>query len=116
MDYLHVDDLLVFATHGHYEPEWSKEQRFLVSLRVGFDSTAGSASDTLSDTIDYDALKNAVHDVLAADRRYLVEKLASDIAERILTNPRAHEATVTIKKLDVWENGVPGVTITRRNT
>lgn len=113
MDYLHIDDLLVVATHGHYEPEWSKEQRFLVSLRVGFDSAAGSASDVLSDTIDYDALKAAVQDVLAADHRYLIEKLAADIAGRILMDSRALEATVTIKKLDVWDNGVPGVTIIR---
>lgn len=113
MDYLRIDDLLVSATHGHYEPERSKEQRFLVSLRVGFDSHAAGNSDALADTIDYDALKEIVRDVLAADPRYLIEKLAADIAERILADRRALEAAVTIQKLDVWENGVPGVTITR---
>ncbi|MDB5266150.1 MAG: dihydroneopterin aldolase [Parcubacteria group bacterium] len=113
MDFLHIDDLLVSATHGHYEPEWSREQRFLISLRVGFDSRPAGNTDTLADTIDYDALKKAVNDILAADRRYLIEKLANDIAEQILTDGRALEVTVTIKKLDVWENGVPGVTITR---
>lgn len=113
MDFLHIDDLLVSATHGHYEPEWSTEQRFLVSLRVGFDSNAAGKSDALDDTIDYDVLKKIVQEVLAADRRYLIERLATDIAEGILADPRAKEAVVTIKKLDVWENGVPGVTITR---
>jgi dihydroneopterin aldolase len=113
MDFLHIDDLLVSATHGHYEPEWSREQRFLISLRIGFDSHTAGSSDALADTIDYDALKKIVQEVLANDRRYLIEKLASDIAERILAEQRALEATVTIKKLDVWENGVPGVTITR---
>jgi dihydroneopterin aldolase len=113
MDFLHIDDLTVSATHGHYEPEWSTEQRFRISLRVGFDSHRAGDTDTLVDTIDYDALKKTVQDVLAADRRYLIEKLANDIAARILTDARSLEVTVTIKKLDIWENGVPGVTITR---
>ncbi|HEV7121419.1 MAG TPA: dihydroneopterin aldolase [Candidatus Paceibacterota bacterium] len=113
MDHLHIDDLLVSATHGHYEAEWSTEQRFRISLRVGFDSHAAGKTDTLADTIDYDALKEIVQGVLAADRRYLIEKLAADIAERILRDQRALEAMVTIRKLDAWENGVPGVTITR---
>lgn len=113
MDFLHIEDLVVEATHGHYEKEWSKEQRFLISLRVGFDSHAAGKSDALTDTIDYDVLKKEVHEALAADRRYLIEKLADDIAERILKDQRALEVTVTIKKLDVWDNGIPGVTITR---
>jgi dihydroneopterin aldolase len=113
MDYLHIDDLLVQATHGHYEPEWSNEQRFLVSLRVGFESAQAGKYDALADTIDYDALRDIVEETLADERRFLIEKLANEIADRILKDERALEASVTIKKLDVWDNGVPGVTITR---
>lgn len=113
MDYLHIDSLTVDATHGHYEHEWSREQRFDVALKVGFVSKASGESDALRDTIDYDDLKRIVLETLSGKRRYLVEKIAEEIAQRILLDERAKEATVSIRKLEAWDNGVPGVIITR---
>lgn len=113
MDRIHIDSLTVDGTHGHYEQEWSREQRFDVSLSVGVDARASSKSDALSDTIDYDDLKRIVFEVFKGARHYLIEALAEEIATRILLDERALEATITIRKLEVWDNGVPGVTITR---
>ena len=113
MDYLHIDSLTVAATHGHYAHEWSREQSFDVALKVGFESGASGATDALTDTIDYDDLKRIVLDTLSGERRYLVEALAEKIASRILEDERAKEVTVTIRKLEAWDDGVPGVTITR---
>ena len=113
MDYVHIDKLLVSATHGHYEAEWSKEQKFEVSLKAGYASSEAGMSDDLATAIDYDFLKVAVTDTLSGTRRFLVEKLAEEIAERILTHVQVHEVSVTIKKLEIWDNGIPGTTITR---
>jgi len=113
MDYLHIDSLTIDATHGHYEHEWSREQSFDVALKVGFESKTSGDTDTLADTIDYDDLKRIVTETLSGKRRYLVEKIAEEIAQRILEDERAKEVTVTIRKLEAWDNGVPGVTITR---
>lgn len=114
MDYIHIDSFTVGGIHGHYEHEWSREQSFEVSLKAGFEGKKPGATDTLADTIDYDDLKKAIEETLKGKRRYLVEKLAEEIAEKVLMDSRILEITVTIRKLEAWENGVPGVTITRR--
>jgi len=113
MDYLHIDSLTIGATHGHYEHEWSREQSFDVSLKVGFHSQVSGGTDTLNDTIDYDDLKKIVLDTFGGARRFLVEKIAEEILTTILEDARAHEAAITIRKLEAWDDGVPGVTITR---
>ncbi len=114
MDYLTVDGLLVQGAHGHYEHERTKEQEFVVCLRVGAHLLRAGQSDSLIDTIDYDALKRIVNETFSRESRYLIESLANTIAERILTETPALEVRVTIKKTQVWDNGVPGVVVTRR--
>lgn len=114
MDYLTIDGLTVRGAHGYYEAERQKEQSFLVSLTVGLHLRTPGQSDSLTDTIDYDSLKRIVDEVFAKETRYLVESLAETIAERILAETRALEVTISLQKPEVWESGIPGVTITRK--
>ena len=114
MDYITVDALRVSASHGHYEHERKTEQEFLVTLRVGYESRPAGASDQLADTIDYDDLRRIVHETFAGAQRYLVERLAEDIATEILKDDRATEVRISIQKTAVWPDGVPGVEITRK--
>lgn len=114
MDYLTIDSLTVRGAHGHYDHERSREQEFSVSLTVGTHLLRAGQSDALKDTIDYDTLKSIVEETFASESRYLIESLAETIARRILARTPALEATVSIRKTAVWDNGVPGVTITRK--
>jgi len=114
MDYLTVEGLTVYGAHGHYDHERTREQEFQVSLKVGAHLVRAGQSDALTDTIDYDDLKRIVLETFAKESRYLIESLAETIAERILATTFASEATVSIQKKAVWDNGVPGVIITRR--
>ena len=113
MDYITIDTLSIRAAHGHYEHERKVEQEFVVSLRVGIDARPAGASDTLSDTIDYDVLRTVTEEVFQSKPHYLVEKLAEEIAQKILNGTSAKEVTITIQKTAVWPNGVPGISITR---
>ena len=63
MDYITIDDLRINAAHGHYERERQVEQEFLIFLRVGVDATSAPESDMLSDTIDYDHLREIVENI-----------------------------------------------------
>ena len=114
MDHISIDSLTVYGAHGHYDHERTREQEFEVSLRVGTHLARAGHSDALSDTIDYDGLKRIVESTFVAESRYLIESLANTIAERILAETPALEVTITIKKKAVWDNGVPGITITRK--
>lgn len=114
MDYLTIEELRVSGAHGHYDHERTKEQEFLVSLSVGLRLKRAGQSDALMDTIDYDVLKRIVLETFARESRYLIESLAEEILERILKETPALEASISIRKTEVWDNGVPGVTLTRR--
>lgn len=113
MDYIHIDGLRVKGKHGHYVRERRGAQEFEVSLRVLTELGKAGKSDKLRDSINYADLKLIVEDVFAAAPRYLLESLAEEIAKKVLKDKRAKEVTVTIKKLAIWKNGVPGVTIIR---
>lgn len=113
MDRIHIDDLVVHGVHGYYEHEWTTSQRFTVSLSVGIDAADAGSHDVLAETIDYDMLRSIVEAVFASSRMALIETLAERIAADILADVRAHDVHISIRKLDAWDNGVPGVTITR---
>ena len=114
MDYLTIDGLTVQGAHGYYEHERQQEQSFVVTLRVGTHLRTSGQSDALGDTIDYDVLKRIVQETFAQETRYLVESLAETIAERILAQTPALEVTISIQKPEVWESGIPGVTLARK--
>lgn len=113
MDYIHIDNLSFAGKHGYYEHERKVEQEFLVSVRLGFDTTKAGDTDNLEDTLDYQWVKDIVRRTLEGGSRYLIEKLANEIATLIQEDSRILSVEVTIKKTAVWDNGVPGVTIRR---
>ncbi|MBA3789525.1 dihydroneopterin aldolase [Patescibacteria group bacterium] len=113
MDYLTIDDLHILGAHGHYEHERKNQQEFLIALRVGFDAKRAAKSDTLTDTIDYDALRTIIEEIFTGETHYLLERLAEDIAQKILHETIAQEVSISIQKTVVWPNGIPGVSLTR---
>ncbi len=113
MDYVTLEHFKICGIHGCKTKERKLEQEFEVSLIVGCDIHAAGTSDKLPDTIDFDFLRSTVEKVFASKSYYLVEALAEDIAALILTDARAKEVTVTIKKNAVWPDAIPGIRITR---
>ncbi|MBU6323447.1 MAG: dihydroneopterin aldolase [Patescibacteria group bacterium] len=113
MDRISIEDFRVRAAHGCREHEGKVSQEFVVSLAVGTDMAVAGKSDTLADTLDFDFLKRAITDAFALPRHFLIESLAEEIAGRVLKDSRAREVTVSIRKTEVWENGIPGVEIVR---
>lgn len=114
MDYVHIDGLRISGKHGHYVRERQGVQEFEVSLKVSVDVQKAGKTDKLRHSINYAHLKETVEDVFSAAPRYLLETLAENIAKKILKDTRIKEVIVTIKKLQIWKNGIPGVTITRK--
>lgn len=113
MDRIHIDGLTFSGKHGVFARERRVEQEFAVEVSFTFDTTKAGKSDKLKDTVDYGAIKECIRETIEGKSHYLIEKLADEIARKILTNKRVGEATVTIRKTAVWDNGIPGVTITR---
>lgn len=112
--FITVDHLRIHGKHGHYAHERNVEQEFDVCLVIGFDTRKAAHSDDLMDTVDYDHLQNIVTSVFNQKSRYLVEALAENIAALILEDGRVLEVAVSIKKVAVWKEGIPGVKIIRK--
>lgn len=98
---IELEGLVVFGHHGYLEEERTLGQRFLVDLLV---DVAGEASETdrIEDTVDYRKLAALVREVFAGPDRLLLERLAGQVAERILERYSAVERVrVRIRKPDV---------------
>ncbi len=113
MDYIHIDSLFFKGKHGAYAAERKVEQEFSIEVRLGVDLSRAGKSNKLADTVDYAEVKDKIQQVIEGSSRYLIETLAEDIAQKILEDKRITSAEITIKKAEVWDNGVPGITILR---
>lgn len=112
-DRIFIEGLAVNGKHGVLPHEWSHEQRFLVDIVVACDTRKSAHSDTVEHTINYADLCTIARNVIEGTSVYLIERLAHEIAERVLEEQRVQSVTVTIRKPTVLASGVPGVTIER---
>lgn len=112
-DALILRGMRFFARHGVLPAEQSLGQRFVVDMRVGTCLRAAGHSDDLGDTVDYAALRNTVQDVVErGSQRRLIEKVAHDIATRVLEqNPRVRDVRVAVSKPHVAVTNVDALGI-----
>jgi 7,8-dihydroneopterin aldolase/epimerase/oxygenase len=89
----------LFGYHGALEWERTQGQRFLidVELEVG---EAGS-SDVLAEAVDYRDVLAVVREVSDAKAYYLLEGLATALADRLFSGFPVQRASVRIRKPEV---------------
>lgn len=115
MDYIHIDNLVVRGKHGVMPRERKVEQEFRIDLKLGVGSAAKAAkSHKLGDAVDYQPVKEIIVAIIEGNNFYLIETLAETIATAVLKDKRIKTLELTIRKPEVWDNGVPGLTIVRK--
>lgn len=114
MDLVYLKNYTVVAKHGYYKEEHAKAQRFVVSVVVTCDVRRAGESDDLQETLNYELIRKAVHEILMKSPHDLIESLAEEIAASVLRHPKALTVQVDISKPDVWNDCVPGVIIVRK--
>lgn len=112
-DRVFIEGLRILAAHGVQEKEHREPQEFLLDISVVFDAAPASVSDKIADTVNYNYLREIALRVFAGPSRYLIERLASQIAAEILLDPRIHETSVTIRKTKLYPDCAAGLSITR---
>ena len=113
MDKIIISDLEVFCRVGVPDEERARPQRLLVSVEMTRDLSPAARSDDLTKTIDYYAVTRRL---LMFGRRKtwkLVEKLAADIAEMILTEFAPATVSIEVKKFVVPEARYVAIRCTR---
>ena len=90
--------LTVRGNHGVFEHERRDGQDFVIDITVWNDLAAAAASDDLTDTYDYGVLAHRAAEIVGGPARNLIETVAAEIAEDVMTDQRVHAAEVVVHK------------------
>jgi dihydroneopterin aldolase len=110
-DRVFVRDFVVNAKIGAYLHEQEVEQRLRFNVEADVRRPDLKSAD-MRDVVSYDTITDAIELTLARGHVALVEKLAEDIADQVLRDPRVRGVVISIEKLDIVPGSV-GVEIRR---
>lgn len=108
-----ITDIRVFAHHGVLPEEKARGQEFLIDVKMVLEEGKADEDD-LSATVDYAEVAAAVATLATSTEYDLIETLASEIVEHLLSIEGVAEASVTVKKPNApmpVEAGWVGVTV-----
>ena len=97
-DRIELRGLTVRGNHGVFSHERRDGQDFVVDITVWIDLADAAASDQLADTYDYAVLAQRAADVVGGQARNLIETVAAEIAEDVMTDERVHAVEVVVHK------------------
>ncbi|WP_027500484.1 dihydroneopterin aldolase [Rhodococcus sp. UNC363MFTsu5.1] len=97
-DRIELRGLRVRGNHGVFEHEKRDGQDFVVDITVWMDLAPAAASDDLADTMHYGELAETAAAIVAGPSRDLIETVAGEIADAVLTDDRVNAVEVTVHK------------------
>jgi D-erythro-7,8-dihydroneopterin triphosphate epimerase len=98
LDRIHIRDLTVRCIIGIYPEERRDKQDVVINIVLEADLRAACQSDRIEDTVDYKGLKKRVVAMIESSSRFLIERLAEDVAELCLAEPKVERVTVSVDK------------------
>lgn len=96
-----IIDLEVFYRVGVPDEERAKPQRLLLTIEMDFDFSKAAKTDSIAETIDYFAVSQRLLKCGDGKSWKLIEKLAADIADLILSEFKPKSVSVEVKKFPV---------------
>lgn len=93
-----IVDLEVFYRVGVPDEERLQPQRLLLTVEIGFDFSNAAKTDSIADTIDYFAVSQRLLQFGGGKSWKLIEKLAADICDMILSEFKPESVSVEVKK------------------
>ena len=97
-DRIELRGLKVRGNHGVFDHERENGQDFFIDIILWLDLRPAAVSDDLTDTVDYGALAQKAHDIVAGTPRNLIETVGAEIADDIMTDTRVSACEVTVHK------------------
>lgn len=93
-----IEGLKVAATIGVYEWEQQIRQQLVIDLSMAWDCAAAGVSDGIADALDYAAVSEAVTALVSREPRQLIERVAAEICDLIITQFGVSQVTVKVAK------------------
>lgn len=113
-DKISIVDLEVFYRVGVPDAERAQPQRLLLTVVMESDFTAAAKSDGIGDTIDYFAVTQRLLKLGEGREWKLIEKLAADIAEIVLTEFKPQAVSVEVKKFIIPQAKYVSVALSKK--
>jgi dihydroneopterin aldolase len=113
MSKISIVDLEVFCRVGVPDAERAQPQRLLLTVEMEYDFSKAAKTDSIADTIDYFAVSQRLLKFGEGREWRLIEKLAADIADLILSEFKPQSVTVEVKKFPIPQARHVSVRLTR---
>ncbi|MDE1514697.1 MULTISPECIES: bifunctional dihydroneopterin aldolase/7,8-dihydroneopterin epimerase [Vibrio] len=85
MDKVFIEQLQVITTIGVYDWEQQIKQKLVLDLEMAHDNRPAGNSDDVKDALDYAQVSQAVIEHVEQGRFLLVERVAEEVAQLIMT-------------------------------
>jgi 7,8-dihydroneopterin aldolase/epimerase/oxygenase len=119
MDIIRMRDVTVFPRLGVAEIEKEWVQKVTLDVELFLDLTRAVATDDVAQTADYQKVYRRIHDIAQGRKFHLIESLAGEIADMILSEFPIEKTIVRVRKtnlpFDAHMSGVE-VELERRRT
>lgn len=115
MSKITITDLEVFYSVGVTDEERAQPQRLLLTVDITFDFSVAAISDRITKTINYFEVAQMLLNFGAGRSWKLIEKLAANIADAILSEYSAQAVTVEVKKFAIPQARHVSVTWTKKH-
>lgn len=99
MDRILIEDLRLLCVIGALPHEREAAQPLRVDLSIGVDLRDSGRSDELDDTVNYGLVAERIVELASASKHILLERLATEIAELVLSFDRVDDVELTLIKL-----------------
>lgn len=114
MSKITIVDLEVFYCVGVTDEERAKPQRLLVTVDMNFDFSSAAVSDRIEKTINYQKVTDDLLNFGEARSWKLLEKLAANIADMVLTEYQPQAVFVEVKKFSIPQARHVAVSLVRQ--
>jgi len=109
-----IVDLEVFYRVGVPDEERAKPQRLLLTVEMESPLAKAAKSDSIADTIDYFTVSQKLLKFGDDKAWKLIETLAADVCEMILTDFKPKKVAVEIKKFPIPQARYVSVTLKKK--
>jgi dihydroneopterin aldolase len=114
MSKITIVDLEVHYHVGVPDEERAHPQKLLITVDMGLDFRSAAATDRVTKTIDYFEVAQKLIG-FGEDRSWkLIEKVATDLADLVLTEFQPETVTVIVKKFPLPQAAHVSVSVTRQ--
>lgn len=97
-DFISIKGIRGFGHHGLFAEETENGQEFIVDLEMHLDLHKAGSTDDLNHTIDYGLVSLSVLKHIEGKPLKLIETLAQNIADEIMSHEKVEKVIVTVHK------------------